>query len=77
MTMVGSKKVWDGTAGWAHYSMICFYCKAAVFAALPTKCWCCGCTLSEQVTPKMKIRKLSDLCVNNGKRLVFDVLPTA
>lgn len=65
--------IWNGIAGWGSYSMVCFYCHAAVFLALPVKCWSCGCQLSAPVTPQMKIRDLSDLCVNNGKQLTFKV----
>lgn len=55
--------------------MLCFYCRAAIFAALPTKCWHCGSSLSAKVTPEMKLLELSDLCVNNGKQLTFTSIP--
>lgn len=65
--------LWNGTAGWGHYTMSCFYCHAAVFLALPVKCWRCGCKLSKPVTPEMRVVDLSDLCASNGKRLTFNV----
>lgn len=67
--------IWSGWAGWAKPRHQCFYCRGVVFTDLPCRCFRCGCSLTERVTPKMKLRKLSDLCVNNGKRLMITASP--
>lgn len=54
---------------------LCIYCRKGLVKKLPAKCPECGCKLSEVVTGKMKIKKLSDLAFGNGLRFNFHAVP--
>lgn len=55
--------------------LLCIYCRKGVVKKLPAKCPECGCKLSELVTGKTKIKRLSDLAFNNGLRFNFHAVP--
>lgn len=54
---------------------LCIYCRKGLVRKVPAKCPECGCKLTEPVTGKMKITRLSDLAFHNGMRLKFGVVP--
>jgi hypothetical protein len=55
--------------------LLCIYCRKGTVKKLPAKCPECGCKLSEPVTPKMPLRRLSDLAFGNGLRWNFSAVP--
>lgn len=54
---------------------LCIYCRKGLVTKVPSKCPECGCKLTEPVTGKMKITRLSDLAFGNGLRWSWCAVP--
>lgn len=56
-------------------TFLCIYCRKGTVKKVPSKCPVCGCKLTEPVTGKMKITRLSDLAFGNGLQWNWHAVP--